>query len=120
MQLVGYPEAFAIRALTGKPLSETLSFSFLTLPDGDPQLFEDQVPSTGPLALSASPGEVAGDPGANAAVLVKPADGSPVKVVMQLSENLDPCTVNPNTVIFSQYEVGIPTSRQGSSRPTGT
>jgi hypothetical protein len=116
--VVGYPESFAIRATSGKSLDATRTFSFSTRDDDDPELLEDQIPGVGPVVLSATPGEVPGDPGANAAVSVRPAVG-PAKVVIVLSENLNPCSVNTSTVIFQQHERGDPVVANGVTAPNG-
>ena len=117
--VVGYPEEFAIRNESGTRLTETMTFTFTTLPEGAPGLLEDAFPGAGPTILSVTPGEVAGNPGANAAVPVRPAGGAPAKVVIRVSENVDPCSVNSNTVLFRQHERGDPVIANGVPAPNG-
>src|SRR5262245_36811408 len=111
--LVGSPEELAIRNLVGDPLQKTLVFSFHTRIDTDPDLFEDEIPGVGPTVLSHTPANLAAE------VPVSQTN----KVVLQFSENLDPCTVNESTIVFKQYATGdvtngfVPTSDQTPGDP---
>ena len=99
--IIGSPEEFAIRNLTGDPLQSTVASSFHTRLDTDPELFEDQIPGVLPTVVSTDPvNDTAG-------VLVGPAQNNVVKITF--SENLSPCTVNEDTILFYQYATGGPT-----------
>jgi hypothetical protein len=94
--LIGAPEAFSIRNSVGQPLESTATHQFHTLAEGDPDLLRDSLPGEPPHALS-----------------VTPSDGSaeiPVmqgnEIVIELSENIDPCTIDTSTVLFQMVEVG--------------
>ncbi|MCC7137308.1 MAG: Ig-like domain-containing protein [Planctomycetes bacterium] len=94
--LIGSPEEFALRSLTQFPLQSTVNAEFHTRLDTDPALFEDQIPGALPTVLSVSPAN------SEANVLVGPSN----KCVIQFSENVDPCTINENTVLLYQYATG--------------
>jgi hypothetical protein len=111
VQAVGAPEEFSIRNLRGQPLDETHTYQFHTRQDSDPALFSDQMPGSGPEVLSSAP--LAGADG------VAVVDGN--RVVLTLSENLQPCTVDETTVLFDIYQFGDPSVHvtASSGRPTG-
>jgi hypothetical protein len=123
VSVVGSPEEFAVRNLSGLPMQGTVVASFHTRLDTDPELFEDQVPATPPSVLSTSPVDGAHpthpDPAVAAPVLVRQGN----RVVIRFSENLDPCSVNANTVRFFQHAVGegaqTPSDPPGSRMPNG-
>jgi hypothetical protein len=96
--IVGAPEDFAIKSVSGDPLQSTVTagLTFHTRSDTDPELFEDQRPGQLPFVVSTSPA----DGSANVGV------GSTNRVEITFSENLDPCTVNEGSVLFQQYAVG--------------
>lgn len=96
VQLSGSPEEFAIRNLTGQAIDTTRTMEFHTRADNDPKKYEDQDPGVGPSVISASPAE-----GTEGVVI---ADGN--RVVLDLSENLLPCTVNNNSVRMYMYQSG--------------
>ena len=96
VQLLGSPEEFSIRNPAGQPLTATRTFTFRTRIDTDPDLFADQVPAAGPAVTTSSPQN--GDE----AVTVAPGN----KIVLTLSENLSPCTVNDTTVRVHMYQFG--------------
>ena len=98
VQLMGFPEEFAVRNMSGQALSSTQTYEFFTRADTDPAKYDDQIPGVGPAVLSSSPAD--GD----AAVSV--VDGNRIEILM--SENLNPCTVNENTVLVDIYETGDP------------
>ena len=95
VQLVGFPEEFSIRNTRGEALSSTQTYEFRTRIDSDPALFTDQIPATQPTIISSSP--------ANGSEAVKVEDGN--RVVLSISENLDPCTIQGN-VMFQIYQLG--------------
>ncbi len=96
--VIGHPEHFAVRGLGGAPLAATVTegLTFHTRPDTDPDLFEDARPGALPTVLSVTPAD------GSAAVPVGPSNA--VEIVF--SENLDPCTVTPNTVTVTQVATG--------------
>src|SRR5207253_2087733 len=104
--VIGSPEEFAIRNLAGDPLQGTVSSSFHTRLDTDPELFEDQIPAVSPTVVATSPVDGAYPtslaPGVAASVAVHQGN----QVTIDFSENVDPCTVNANTVLFYQYATG--------------
>jgi hypothetical protein len=109
--LVGYPEQFRIKNTHGQPLASTMTFEFRTLPDTDPLLFTDQVPATPPSVIATTPTN-----GTAAATVVF---GN--QVVLDISENLRPCSVSDLTVRFHEYQRGDPTRFQQVTtvNPTG-
>jgi hypothetical protein len=98
VQLSGSPEEFAVRNTAGQPLTATSTMEFHTRDDSDPNKYDDQVPGAGPSVLASTPVE-----GAEGVVV---ADGN--RIVLDLSENLAPCTVNSSTVTVHMYESGSP------------
>lgn len=96
VQLLGSPEEFAIRNPAGQSLASTRTFSFRTRIETDPDLFADQVPAAGPAVTTASPQN--GDE----AVAVEPGN----RIVLTLTENLSPCTVNDTNVRVFMYQFG--------------
>ena len=121
--VIGAPEEFAIRNLAGAPMQSTVTASFHTRRDTDPELFEDQIPATSPSVLSSTPVDGAYpthfDPAVAATTLVHQGND----VVIRFSENLQPCTVGPSTILFFQYATGdgkqTPSDPPGSKMPTG-
>ena len=113
VQLIGFPEEFSIRNTQGQPLDTTQTYEFQTRADTDPDKFIDQLPGTPPVVTGASP--------ANGSEAVKVEGGN--KVVLTVSENIDPCTVNDMTVFFHIYQFGdIATSvaaNGGTANPSG-
>jgi len=112
VQLMGNPEEFAIENTQGQPLNETLTFEFHTRDDLDPNKFIDQIAGVLPKMTSSVP--------------ASGADGVPVldgnKVILNISENLDPCTVVNNTSVFIEiYETGDPAGAviASSGQPSG-
>ena len=104
VQLMGYPEEFSVKNSKGQPLTTTVTYEFHTLPDTDPAYLEDQIPGAVPTILKASTDAFDWDVGDVPAVDV--LDGN--VLVLQVSENLDPCTVTANNITFHQYAVGDP------------
>lgn len=110
--VIGRPEEFAIRNLTGDPLEKTITqgLNFHTRAETDPQLFEDQRPGLLPSVVSVFPAN------STAAVPVGPSN----KVEIVFTENINPCTISQNTVIIQQVGVGpfVPLADQTPSDPT--
>lgn len=107
----GHPEYLAIRNTRGQPLNQTRTFEFHTAPEDDPAFIEDQVPGASPAVVSTLPvdqtpnvpvgaGTKIGG-GVNAGIL-----GTPDVVEIELSENVNPCTIDTNTVRMHVYEEG--------------
>jgi len=96
--VIGRPEEFAIRNLTGDPLEKTVTegLSFHTRAETDPQLFEDQKPGLLPQVVSVSP--------VNSTANVPVGPGNKVEIVF--TENINPCTISQNTVLIQQVAVG--------------
>ncbi len=94
--VVGYPEEFSIKSMSGSPLERTQNFTFSTLPETNSDVLQDQIPATAPVVLSTSPASH------DAAVPV--VDGNEIDV--NLSENLDPCTVSKANIQLHVYQVG--------------
>jgi hypothetical protein len=100
--LIGAPEEFAVRSSTGEFLEATLSFSFHTRDESDAGgLYEDQQPGLLPTVISHSPRDGAHPP-VDAEVNIGPSN----RVIIEFSENLDPCTVTQDTVTFTQRATG--------------
>ena len=114
VQLIGFPEEFAIRNTRGQPLKATETFEFHTREENDPERFADQIPAFGPEVVPADSSPSDGD----IAVAVNDTN----RIVLRLTENLDPCTVNLDSVIFEIYETGdrdIGTNVQYEGRNSG-
>lgn len=99
--ILGAPEEFAVRNTVGQPLERTQTVEFRTLDEDDPDVLRDQVPGDAPRILATTP------PDRDAAVDVGPGD----EIVVELSENLDPCTVRDDTVRCLVTELGDPATR---------
>lgn len=98
VQVVGYPDQFAVRSTSGLSLNRTTTWGFHTRAFSDPEKFEDQIPGQGPVIVESTP--VTG----TAAVSVGAPANNQVEILM--SENLDPCTVNAGTVLIDVYQSG--------------
>jgi len=113
VQLIGFPAEFSIRNTQGQPLSVTETFEFHTRLETDPDRFLDQIPGTAPTVGTTAP--------LNGAEAVAVAAGN--QVTLTMSENLDPCTVDAQTVLFHIYQLGDPgtsvASNGGAGLPTG-
>jgi hypothetical protein len=96
VQVIGLPEEFSVRNTAGQALGGTQTFEFHTRLDTDPNKYDDQIPGVGPLVTNATPTE-----GSDAVTV---AAGN--RVVLDISENLDPCTVNDQNILFYMYETG--------------
>jgi hypothetical protein len=117
--LVGHPESFSLRRddgsagiATGDPLKGTLNFEFHTRAEDDPLLFVDQIAATPPVVTSTTP--------ADGTAAVQVVQGN--QVVIEFSENLNPCSVDDTSVLFDEYERGDPavfTVDPVSGRATG-
>lgn len=117
--LVGFPEDFTLRQddglvgqSTGDPLTGTLNFEFRTRLGDDPLLFTDQIPAASPTVIATTPSDT------TAAVAVLQGN----QVVIQLSENVNPCTVDGTTVLFDEYQrgdIGVNNVDPISGRNTG-
>ena len=107
VQVIGFPEEFSIRNMAGQALEFTQTYGFSTRADTDPNKYEDQIPGVGPLVTNATPAE-----GSDA---VSVALGN--RVVLDLTENVDPCTVNEDTVLFYMYETGGPAIKAPATPP---
>ncbi len=109
VQLVGYPEEFAIKNSAGQPLSTTISREFRTRDESGPQRFLDQIPAFTPSVTLISPAN------GSAAVTVNASNA----IVVTISENLEPCTVNDNTVQLFMNETGDPVLANAVTAPNG-
>jgi hypothetical protein len=96
VQVIGNPEEFAVRNLSGQPLNSTTTHEFRTRPDQDPNLFTNQDPSQGPGVTPIAPLDGA------QAVGVAPSNA----IELSFTENLDPCSVNQDSVTLKMYETG--------------
>lgn len=96
VQVIGSPEEFAVKNAAGQSLSETTTYEFHTRADDDPTKFRDQIPGARPTILSKFP--------ENGSPAVTVAAGNKIEIVM--SENLDPCSVSDESVLFYMYETG--------------
>ncbi len=113
VQLIGFPAEFAVRNTRGQPLSVTQTFEFHTRLETAPDRFLDQIPGSAPTVGTTAP--------LNGAEAVAVAAGN--QVTLAMSENLDPCTVNDQTVLFHVYQFGDQgtsvASNGGGGLPTG-
>ncbi|MDF1702713.1 MAG: Ig-like domain-containing protein [Planctomycetota bacterium] len=96
VQILGHPEEFSVRNTAGQPLDTTRTYEFRTRVDTDPDLFTDQLPSAGPTVTNASPAS------GTSGVPVAPGN----RIVLTLSENLKPCSVNADSVRMHIYQMG--------------
>lgn len=112
--LIGTPDQSSITGLNGAPLARTASFSFHTRRSTDAQLFEDAVPGSPPAVLSTIPVDGAYPEHANPTVAQAVYLASTNRVVVYLSENVNPCTVTPGSVRFFQHAKG-----SAGTTPTG-
>ncbi len=101
VQVIGYPEQFAVRNTVGQPLDATTTWNFSTRADNDPAKFLDQIPAVAPAVVLSS---VSPQPG-TAAVSIGSAL-NPQRIEMELTENVDPCSVSNATVSVRIHEVG--------------
>ena len=102
--ITGHPEEFAVKNTRGQPLSQTLNMSFSTRPEGGVlPVFDDQIAGVGPVVTSMSPAD--GDQ----AVAVTAGN----QIVLNVSENLDVCTVDTTSVIVTMVETGDPNLASG-------
>lgn len=109
VQLVGWPEEYAVENLSGQPLLNTMTFEFQTRAEEDPERFLDQIPGFVPIVQGISPAN--GD----AAVTVDSSN----RIVITVSENIDPCTVSTDTVRFHVVETGDPVLANGKTAANG-
>ncbi len=100
VQVIGFPEEFAVRNMAGQALSSTQTYQFHTRSDTDPDKYQDQIPNVGPAVLSTSPAN------GEQAVAVRPGN----IIQIQLSENVNPCSVNDVNVLVDMYESGDPSA----------
>lgn len=98
VQLVGEPEEFAIHSVSGRPLGATRSFEFATRSESAPSLYDDQIPGVGPAVRAAVTSPLHGEEAVAVAL------GN--RVVLPLTENVNPCTVGDATVLIHVYEFG--------------
>ena len=111
VQLIGFPEEFAIQNTRGQPLAQTSTFEFHTRLETDPERFADQVPGFGPSVVIADSTPSNGDQ----AIDVNNTN----QIILRISENLDPCTITLDTVIFSMYETGDIDVNNAVAAPNG-
>lgn len=102
--LLGAPEEFALRNSIGQPLEATVTLEFSTLDEDHPDVLGDQIPGEPPHILSTTPADGA------AAVAIAAGD----EIVLEFSENIDPCSVRDETVRVLVYEVGDPATREAA------
>ena len=98
VQIVGFPEEFSIRNQFGEALGGTATYAFRTRDESDQDRFLDAAPGIAPFVSSSSP--------ANGAEAVAVADGN--QIVLDISENLDPCSISEDSVRFFMYQQGDP------------
>jgi hypothetical protein len=109
--VTGYPETYCVKNTQGQSLDRTTTYEFLTLPDTADDVLQDQIPSQAPYVVSSSP--------QNAEAAVAVAQGN--EVVIEFSENIDPCSVTPGSVLFQVFELGDPDLFEGTpdQNPSG-
>ena len=106
----GHPEEFSVKNTRGQPLSRTQNFSFTTREEGGTlPVFQDQIPGAAPFVTQISP-----EDGAQA-VTVTPGN----QIILDISENLDPCTVTSDSVIVTMVENGDPNLPTNVQAPNG-
>jgi len=96
VQVIGFPEEFAVRNTAGQALDATQTYEFQTREDTDPNKYDDQIPGVGPTVTQATPAD------GSEAVAV----GDRNRIVLEISENLNPCSVNDASVRLYMYETG--------------
>lgn len=101
VQIIGWPEEFSVRNTAGQRLNQTTTWEFHTRGDQDPEKFRDQAPGAAPFVVTSSPST--GDAAVDTAI---GADGGRQRVILTMSENIDPCSVNHDTVTIEIYERG--------------
>lgn len=111
LQLVGWPEEFSIKNSRGQPLRSTITREFSTRAEDDPERFLDQIPAFSPYVDAANSTPANG----GQAVTVDSTN----RVVLRISENIDPCTVNDTTVLFHMYQTGNPNLANAVTAPNG-
>ncbi|MGE0190727.1 MAG: Ig-like domain-containing protein [Planctomycetota bacterium] len=109
VQLVGSPEQFCLKNTLGEKLLSTVSMEFQTRAETDPERFLDQIPAFAPTVTAITP--------TTGSQAVDVDDTNAVTVTV--SENLDPCTVNGNTVQLWMYEKGDPVLANARTAPNG-
>lgn len=114
--VMGDPEEFSVKNSNGQSLEQTITYEFSTRPESDPGYLEDQIPGQAPAVTTVMP--------ANGEAGVTVSDLN--EIVISFSENLDPCSVNPSTVLFQVYEAGdkdvnnvIPAGETNADNTTG-
>lgn len=103
VQVIGWPEEFAVQNTQGQKLAQTTTWEFHTRLDQDPEKFRDQIPGAAPIVLATTPST--GDAAIDTTMGV---DGGRQRVILTMSENLDPCSVDLSTVTIEIYERGGP------------
>lgn len=116
VQVIGHPESFALRNTRGQRLDATTTWEFHTRADGDPQKFIDALPGAAPFCERSVP--------ADGAMAVAVGDTTNrQRIVLTMSENVDPCTVDARSVTIAVHEVGGALSSSipapGTSRLSG-
>jgi len=96
VQVIGFPEQFAVRNSAGQSLEFTETYEFHTRVESDPTKYADQVPGVGPSVQNTTP-----ENGSEAVAVIA---GNKIEIV--LSENVNPCSVNDSTVLFHMHETG--------------
>ncbi len=108
--ITGNPEEFSVKNTRGQPLSRTATFSFTTRAEGGIlPVFQDQIAGAAPFVTQVTP--------ADGAQAVTVAAGN--QVVLDVSENLDPCTVTPNSVMLTMVENGDANLATNVAAPNG-
>ncbi len=108
--ITGHPEEFAVKNTRGQPLSRTLNMGFTTRPEGGVlPVFEDQIAGVGPTVTAMTP--------VDGAQAVSVATGN--QIVLDISENLDPCTVTTDSVILTMVETGDSNLASNVQAPNG-
>ena len=109
VQVIGFPEEFAVRNSAGQPLNSTATYEFHMREESDPTKYADQIPGVNPMVVSNTP--------ENGSQAVSVIPGNKIEIVM--SENLNPCSVSDATVLFHMYETGDPLLPNAVDAPNG-
>ena len=108
--ITGHPEEFAVKNTRGQPLSRTQNFSFSTRVEGGLlPVYQDQIAGASPFVVQVSPEDSA------QAVTVTAGN----QIILDISENLDPCSVTSDSVILTMVENGDPNLGTNVQAPNG-
>ncbi len=108
--ITGHPEEFAVKNTRGQPLSATKNYSFTTRAEGGVlPVFQDQIAGAAPVVTQITP--------ADGSEAVTVATGN--QIILDISENLDPCTVTTDSVMLTMVENGDPNLGSNVLAPNG-